>query len=77
MNINTLPSLPFLGAYAPGVGSDMRSPRGSGINGGLSLRSPRAMGDCLRRVAPAAVNAYRKRHGLSAVPHGGWRSACF
>ena len=60
---------PFIGAYGPGVGADMRTPRGVGMNGGLSLRSPAAMIKCLEQITPEMVNQYRSKHGLIALPY--------
>lgn len=45
-----------MGAYAPGVGADMGTPRGVGMNGGLSPRSLAAMRRCLSEVSPEMVN---------------------
>jgi len=63
------PRYPFIGAYAPGVGADMRTPLGVGMNGGLSLRSPAAMRRCLAEVSPEMVNAYRHSHKLTVLPY--------
>lgn len=60
---------PFLGAYSPGVGKDTRTPKGVGINGGLSLRSRAALLHCLGAVTPEMVNKYRSSHGMVQVPH--------
>jgi hypothetical protein len=69
--INDFVSLgfPFIGGYAPGVGSDMRTPKGVGMNGGLSLRSPEAMCKCLEQITPEMVNAYRASNGLEVLPY--------
>ena len=55
--------------YGPGVGADMRTPLKVGMNGGLSLRTPRAMLHCLVTVTPEMVNDYRLQHGLVTVPY--------
>ena len=60
---------PFIGAYSPGVGADMRTPKGVGMNGGLSLRSPAAMCRCLETVSPDSVNLFRSRRGLTTLPY--------
>eukprot|EP01036_Dinobryon_divergens_P032219 gene32220-41762_t len=60
---------PFIGAYGPGVGADMRTPKGVGMNGGLSLRSPAAMSRCLDQITPEMVNQYRSKHGLITLPY--------
>lgn len=54
--------------YGPGVGNDMRTPNGVGMNGGLSLRSPAAMSRCLKTISPEMVNEYRASSGLVTVP---------
>ena len=60
---------PFIGAYGPGVGSDKRSPKGFGMNGGLSLRSRKAMIHCLNNVTSFMVNDYRTANGLETTPN--------
>ena len=60
---------PFIGAYSPGVGADMRTPNGQGMNGGLSLRSPAAMCRCLEMINPENVNLFRSRRGLATMPY--------
>ena len=51
------------------MGADMRTPMAVGMNGGLSLPTPRAMQHCLEAVTPEMVNNYRLQHGLVTVPY--------
>mmetsp|Transcript_22426 Transcript_22426/g.32252 ORF Transcript_22426/g.32252 Transcript_22426/m.32252 type:complete len:332 (+) Transcript_22426:2308-3303(+) len=65
----TAMDFPFIGGYGPGVGADMRTPLAVGMNGGLSLRIPRAMQHCLETITPEMVNDYRRQYGLETVPY--------
>lgn len=59
----------FIGAYSEGNGHNSTSPGKRGVNGGLSIRKRSAMLECIDKIEPLKVNAYREEHGMHAFFH--------
>lgn len=70
MDIFLKSDLAFTGAFSAGIGQDITTPRGKGVNGGFSLRRRDAMIHALEAVSTEDVQKYRKESGLQPIKFG-------